>query len=173
MIVFVTLCILAFDGGSTLIFLADEALILESLLLDILDTLNADNAILFFEITLRHPDGTYIVHPNIMAYWNFGRISRFYKVVVVAFFLSLPFLSYHLHDVVVVLLVLCLLPFHLLFHNIFLLLLIVWTFLRIFIVRRIRLFKQVDIDVNRCSFHGSSFHIAKRAGQVDTCRPEG
>jgi hypothetical protein len=146
-IVLVTLGILAFDSSSAPIFLADETLVLESLFLDVLDALDADDAVLFLEVALGHPDGTYIVHPHVMAYWCFSRVCRFYEVVIIALFLFLTSFSNYLDDVVVVLLILCLLSFNLRLWNVLFFLLVVRTFLRVLIVTWVRLLEQVYIDV--------------------------
>jgi hypothetical protein len=130
---------------------------------DVLDTSDTDIAVLFLKIALRHPDCTNIVNPDIVASGNIIRVSRLDKVVIEALFFLFSLLSNHLDWLISGLLLLSLLSLDFLFDDVLFLLLVVGTFLGVFVVARIRLFEYVAIDVNRGSFHGSSFDIAKRA----------
>lgn len=114
MIIFTTFTVLTFDCCPTFGFLANKAFIFESLPINAINTFDANNSIFLLKVALRDPNCTDIVNPNIVAYWNIIGISAFDKIVVVI-------LLFALFN-------------HLLRWLIFFLLLVIWAFLRIFIV---------------------------------------
>ena len=158
MIVFVTLWVFAFYCCPAFVFLASKTLIFEPLLFNILNPFDANNAIFLLEVTLRNPNGANVMNPNIMAAWYGRGVSRLNKIVIVAFFFFLAFFSYYFYCSFLILF-----NFIFLFANILLFLLIVRAFFRVLVVPRVKLFDDVRINVNRCSFHCSSFNIAERA----------
>ncbi len=143
MVIFITFSILAFNCCSTFIFFADKALVFKPFFINILNTFYTDNPILFLKIEFRHPNSTNIMNPYIMTGRNFSRISRFNKIVIVAFLLFLSSLSNYKYFIL-----LLLFTFDLLSWNILFFLFIIRTFFRILIVGWICLLKEVDIDMN-------------------------
>lgn len=167
MIIFIAFRVFTFDCSTTFVLLAGETLTFESTIVYIFNSFDANNSILLLKIALWHPNRANIMHPNIVANRSIRWICWLYKIVVVALLLSLTFFSDNFNNGLANRLLLSL---YFLFRHIFFLLLVVRTLLRVFIISRINLFKNVCIDVNGCSFHCSSFYIAKRTGQVDTSR---
>lgn len=107
--------------------------------------------------------------PNIVTDWNISWICGFYEVIIVTFLLFFTFFSDYLDNIILILLF----SFYLLFWYVFFFLLTVWTLLRVLIVSWVGLFEEIDIDVDGCSFHGSSFDVAERARKIDACWSKG
>ena len=181
MIVFVALWILTFDCCPTSIFLANKTSIFESFMINIFYTSHTDSPIFLLKITLRHPDSTYIVYPNIMTSRNISRISWFNKIIVVIifFFVILNFfrffLNYFFFRFILSLNFKIFLIFLILFDHLFItfLFLFIWrvVFLFLFTIRTslcilviswIYFFENICINMNRCSFHSSSLYITQR-----------
>lgn len=109
------------------------------------------------------------MNPDIVTDWYISGICGFYEVIVVTFLLFFTFFSDYLDNIILILL----LSFYLLFWYVFFLLLAVWALLRVLKVSWVGLFKEIDINVDGCSFHGSSFDVAKRAREIDACWSKG
>lgn len=98
MVVLFALGVVTFHSCPAARLVADETLITEPTSFDVFDALHADGSVLLLEVALGHPDGTDVVHPDIVAHWNIGRVGRFHKIVVVALFLPLSSFSHYPHD---------------------------------------------------------------------------
>ena len=162
MIIFIAFSIFTFDCSSALIFLTNKTFIFESLLFDVLNAFYADVSILLLEIAFRNPYRAHIMNPYVMADWNLGRICRFDKIIVVTFFLFFTSLSNNSNYSLLFFFILWLsFYFNFLFRNVFLFLLVVWTFFGVFIISWIRFLEEIDVNMNICSFHCSSLNITK------------
>jgi hypothetical protein len=162
MIVFVAFRVFTFDCSSAFIFLTNKAFIFKSLLFDVLNALYTDITILLLKIALRDPYSANIMNPYIMTDRYLSWVCRFHKVIVITFFLFFTFLPNNFNYSFFFFLILGLnLSFNFFLRNIFLFLLIVWTFFRIFIISRISFLEKINVNVNVCPFHGSSFNITK------------
>lgn len=131
MVVLIALNIFTFYSCSTFIFLTGKAFIFKPLLINIFDSFNTYHSILFLEVTLRHPNSTNIMNPNVMASRDWGRISWFYEIVIVTLFLLFTFFSYYFYSCLIFL------AFYFLLHYVFLFLFIVRTFLWVLVIPRI------------------------------------
>lgn len=162
MIIFVAFRVFTFDCSSAFIFLTNKAFIFKSLLFDVLNALYADITVLLLKIALRNPYSANIMNPYIMTDRYLSWVCRFHKVIVVTFFLLFTFLSNNFNYSIFFFLILWLnLSFNFFLRNIFLFLLVVWTFFWIFIISWISFLEKINVNVNVCPFHGSSFNITK------------
>lgn len=157
MVIFIALGVLTFHGCPAPTFLTSKALVFKSFLVNIFNPLDADHPIFLLEVTLRNPDSTYIVYPDIMTSRHRSGVSWFDEVVIVTLFLFFTFLSHHLDYS-------CLLFFalHFLLDDVFLLLFVVRTLFGVFIISWIQLFKDICIDMQWRSFHSPALDIAQR-----------
>lgn len=169
MIVFIAFWVFTLDCCSTSILLANKALVLKPFLFDIFDSFYADYSILFLEIALGHPNCTNIMDPYIMADWYFSWICWLYEVIIVTFLFFFTFFPYNFNNLVLIFF----LSFYLFFGNVFLFLLAIWALLWVLIETWIGFFEEIDIDMNGCSFHCSSFDVAKRAWKIDASWSKG
>lgn len=158
MIILSTLWIFTFNTSSSFRFFTYKTLMFVSFFVDILYSFNIDSPIFFLKITLRNPNRTYIMNPNIMATRLVIWVGGLVKIIIIKLFfllIILVFLTLR-HDFVRM--------------NILLLLFVVRTFFCILSISRIRLSPKVWIDVYVGSFHSSSFYIAQGTWKINTCR---
>lgn len=74
-VVLIALRVLAFNSSAASALLAGKALTLEPLMVYVLDPLDTYHSIFLLEEAFRHPNGTDIVYPDIMAHRGVRRVS--------------------------------------------------------------------------------------------------
>lgn len=92
MIEFGAFLIVTFHACSSLELIANQTFLLETFLIDVLDTLDVDGGVLLLEVAFGHPDGAHVVDPDVVALGFICGVGRFGEVVVEGLIIGCYFL---------------------------------------------------------------------------------
>lgn len=88
MVVFGTILIVTFDTSTCSNLSTSQTSLFKSSLVDVLHSFNINKPIFLFKVTLRNPNSTHVVHPNIMADRLVCWIRCLAKIIIIWFFLT-------------------------------------------------------------------------------------